>query len=74
MHDFHYFLYLGRFFIHMNIIIQVSQHSSIKKKNLSTTMLTSAFNNYTCTQWPPYDFFFCLSAQRSVMAMIIPLP
>ena len=21
-------------------------------------MLTSAFNNYTCTQWPPYDFFF----------------
>ena len=29
MHDFYYFLYLGRLFIHLNIIIQVSQHSSI---------------------------------------------
>ena len=28
MHDFYYFLYLGRLFIHLNIIIQVSQHSS----------------------------------------------
>ena len=29
MHDFHNFLYLGRVFIHLNIIIQVSQHSSL---------------------------------------------
>ena len=42
MHDFYYFLYLGRLFIHLNIIIQVSQHSSILFK-LSTTLLTSAF-------------------------------
>ena len=44
MHDFYYFLYLGRLFIHLNIIIQVSQYSSIFLFNLSTTMLTSAFN------------------------------
>ena len=29
MHEFYYFLYLSRLFIHLNIIIQVSQHSSI---------------------------------------------
>ena len=45
MHDFYYFLYLGRLFIHLNIIIQVSQHSSIFFY-MSTTMLTSAFNCY----------------------------
>ena len=40
-----YFLYLGRLFIHLNIIIQVSQHSSnFFLIILSTTMLTSAFN------------------------------
>ena len=27
MHDSYYFLYLGRLFTHLNIIIQVSQHS-----------------------------------------------
>ena len=43
MHDFYYFLYLGRLFIHYNIIIQVSQHSSKFFFYLSTTMLTSAF-------------------------------
>ena len=45
MHDYYYFLYLGLLFTHLNIIIQVSQHSSIFF-NLSTTMLTSAFNVY----------------------------
>ena len=44
MHDFHYFLYLGCLFTHMNIIIQVSQHSFNFFLNLSNTMLTSAFN------------------------------
>ena len=44
MHDFHYFLYLGCLFTHMNIIIQVSQHSFNFYFNLSNTMLTSAFN------------------------------
>ena len=43
MHDFYYCLYLGRLFIHLNIIIQVSQHSSIFFY-LSNTVLTSAFN------------------------------
>ena len=47
MHDFYYFLYLGRLLIHLNIIIQVSQHSSIFFLNLSTTMLTSAFKQDT---------------------------
>ena len=42
MHDFHYFLYLGCLFTHMNIIIQVSQHSFNFFFNLSNTMLTSA--------------------------------
>ena len=36
-------LYLGRLFIHLNIIIQVSQQFYYFL-NLSTTMLTSAFN------------------------------
>ena len=45
MHDFYYFYYLGCLFIHLNIIIQVSQLSSIFL-NLSTTMLTSAFKPY----------------------------
>ena len=44
MHGCYYFLYLGRLFIHLNIIIQVRQHSS-NFFNLSTTMLTSAFNS-----------------------------
>ena len=44
MHDFHYFLYLGCLFTHMNIIIQVSQPSFNFFLNLSNTMLTSAFN------------------------------
>ena len=43
MHDFYYLLYLGRLFIHLNEIIQVSQHSSIFFLYLSITMLTSAF-------------------------------
>ena len=46
MHNFYYVLYLGRLFIHLNIIIQVSQHSSIFFFNLSTTMLTIAFKSW----------------------------
>ena len=45
MHDFHYFLYLGCLFTHMNIIIQVSQHSFNFFFYLSNTMLTSAFKS-----------------------------
>ena len=45
MHDFYYFWYLGGLFIHLNIIIQVSQLSSIFFLNLTTTMFTSAFNH-----------------------------
>ena len=45
MHDFYYFLYLGRLFIHLKIIIQVNQHSSNFFFYLSTTMLTNAFNS-----------------------------
>ena len=47
MHEFYYFLYLGRLFIHLNIIIQVCQHSSnfvfLFLFLCRPTMLTSAF-------------------------------
>ena len=44
MCDFHYFCILGCFFIHLNIIRQVSPLSFRIYFNLSTTMLTSGFN------------------------------
>ena len=51
MHDFHYFLYLGRLFTHLNITIRVSQHSSNFFFNRLNTMLTSAFN-FALSKYP----------------------
>ena len=48
------FCILAGLFIHLNIIIQVSQHSSIFFLNLSTAMLTSAFKD-RISLWQAYN-------------------
>ena len=74
MHDFYYFLYLGRLFIHLNIIIQVSQHSSNFFINLLTTMLTSAFKikvTYTSHEWQWHYWVCCILTQLTGLLQII---
>ena len=69
MHDFYYFLYLGRLFIHLNIIIQASQHSSIFFLYLSTTMLTSAFNQLPCLRWEIKSLGFFIQETESLLIL-----
>ena len=51
MHDFHYFLYLGCLFTHMNIIIAGQPAQFLLFLNLSNTMVTSAFKALSGEYW-----------------------
>ena len=71
MHDFYYFLYLGCLFIHLNIIVQVSQHSSNFFFNLSTTMLTSAL--IILSGSPKAIFYACIESVNNSHFKLLPV-